>query len=135
MVWLADAEAPGACGLAASTAARQKGHREVPSSHGAAHAQWKRWPQGRCARTSPARNSSRHTAHSACSAASHRGRLHLISRRITPFFEYTSRCTPDIADFDGPDAEADELSPRSSAPPAPTPCSRGGLLSFMLPVL
>nr|CAB3469637.1 unnamed protein product [Digitaria exilis] len=103
----------------------RKGHREVPSSHGAAHAQWKR--------TSPARKSSRHTAHSACSAASHRGRLHLISRRITPFFEYTSRCTPDIADFDDADAEADELSPRSSAPPAPTPWSRGGLLSFMLP--
>jgi hypothetical protein len=57
------------------------------SSHSSAQAKWKRCPQGRCARTSPVRKSSRHTAHSSCSAASHCGRPHRISRRIMSFFE------------------------------------------------
>ena len=57
-------------------AAEWAGVRGGVLSQGSAQPQWKRWPHGRCVRTPPTANLSRHTAHSACSA-SHRSRLHL----------------------------------------------------------
>lgn len=62
------------------TWARQTGQREAARTQGTAQDQWKRCAQGRCATTSPARSSSRHTAHSHGASASDDGVLHLPSR-------------------------------------------------------
>jgi len=81
------------------TRARQTGQREAAWTQGTPQDQWKRCAQGRCTSTSPARSSSRHTAHSDAGGGLRRpSRLQLNRRRRAApptfaGFESTSRCS------------------------------------------